>query len=122
MSPFDTLQKQFDADYGSFMLIARCELRWDWAAFTSLTAAMYQVADQLRGHQTIDMWIANGFWTCDTWIRQWTGHDDFPRPDRMHYDAALGLLHDLAYFLFMGESPYTDGRLQTRALDGIAPP
>jgi hypothetical protein len=115
MTPRETLRHQFDAEDGSFQLLLRCELRWDWAAFQTLTTAMHDVADEVRGQVTIESWIANGFWYADTWIRSWTGHPNFPRPDQPRYDEALTLLSDLAFFLFMGDSPYSDDTLRVHA-------
>jgi hypothetical protein len=115
MNQLDIVRKHFDGEEGSFLLRARCELTWDWDAFRELTAAMYDVADQARGKDTIETWIAHGFWFCDTWIRGWTGHPDFPRPEKNRYENALELISDLAYFLFVGESPYEDNRLETLA-------
>lgn len=115
MSKHNALKREFDAEGGSFLIILRTELRWDWTAFHQLTAAMYDVAEEVRGRPTIESWIAEGFWYCDTWIREWTGHPNFPRPSEPEYPAALELIHDLAYFLFIGESPYEDATLQTKA-------
>jgi hypothetical protein len=115
MTPIESLRRQFDAEDGTFLLLARCELRWDWAAFRSLTAAMYDVANDARRKEVIEAWIAQGFWFCDTWIREWTSHPSFPKPVQEAHDAAIQLIHDLAYFLFMGESPYEDDTLKARA-------
>jgi len=115
MTPTEKLRGQFDGDDGSFLLRARCELTWDWDAFRALTAAMYDVADDARGKDAIETWVAHGFWFCDTWIREWTSHPSFPRPDKEAYDAAIELIHDLSYFLFVGESPYEDDELEAKA-------
>jgi hypothetical protein len=71
---------------------------------------MYDVADQAKGQPHIETWIAQGFWFCDTWIRAHTSHPNFPRPPGEAYQDALGLLHDLACFLFTGLNPYNDAR------------
>ena len=110
------LRGHFDGDEGSFLIRARCELTWDWNAFRELTAAMYDVADYARGKDTVETWIAHGFWFCDTWIRDWTSHPSFQRPDKEAYADAIELIHDLAYFLFVGESPYEDDALKTKAM------
>ena len=109
------LKSQFDADSKSFLLIVRCELRWDKEAFRRLTSSMYHVATKYQGAHNLPTWIANGFWYCDIWIREWTGHDNFPRPENEYYQESLELLRDLAYYLFMGESPYTDNTLEKQA-------
>jgi hypothetical protein len=115
MSSREILRCEFDAEEGSFLMQARIRLKWDWDAFRRLTSAMYDVADEVKGQPSIETWIAQGFWFCDTWIRDHTGHHDFPRPPEEAYRDALALLDDLAYFLFMGESPCTDDTLRKRA-------
>ena len=115
MSSRNILKSQFDAEEGSFLLQARCRLEWDWDAFRRLTSAMYDVADEVKGQPSVETWIAQGFWFCDTWIRDHTSHPNFPRPPEEAYRDALALLGDLAYFLFMGESPYKDDTLRKKA-------
>ncbi len=115
MQEYPDLQNEFDAGVGTFMFKLRCELNWDPEAFTKLTFLLYRAADELRGRENIPTNIAQGFWFCDTWIKDWTSHDNFPRPERQYYEESLELVHDLAYFLFLGESPYEDDTLRVRA-------
>jgi len=57
----------------------------------------------------IPQWIAQGFWYLDGFVRDWSSHANFPREhDPMYYQAAFARLHDLAHYLFFGESPYQD--------------
>ncbi|HEX7643428.1 MAG TPA: hypothetical protein VF472_14575 [Burkholderiaceae bacterium] len=116
MTPREILKREFDAEEGSFLLRARCELTWDWAAFRRLTRAMYCVAQECRGRDAIETWVAQGFWHCDVFIREWTSHPNFPKPVSQEHADALGLIRDLAYFLFIGERPYTDDTLERLAL------
>ena len=111
----DVLKREFDAEEGSFLLRMRCELDWDWQAYRRLTSAMYDVADEARGQASIETWVAQGFWFVDTSVRDWTGHPSFPRPSEEEYRDAIQLLHDLAWFLFTGESPYEDDSLRHKA-------
>ena len=115
VSSRDILRREFDAEEGSFLFQARVSLKWDWDAFRRLTSAMYHVADEVKGQPSVETWIAQVFWFCDTWIRDWTSHPDFPRPPEDAYREALALLDHLAYFLFMGQSPYKDDRLRKKA-------
>ena len=115
MSPREILKREFDAEEGSFLIQARVRLKWDWDAFRRLTSAMYDVADEAKGQPSVETWIAQGFWFCDTWIRDHTSHPNFPRPPEEAYRDALALLDDLAYFLFMGQSPYNDDTLRKKA-------
>jgi len=77
-SPEDILKSEFEGADGSFLTIARCELRWDASAFRRLTEAMFDVAAKLRDAEAIDHWVAQGFWFCDTWVREWTA-DTLPK-------------------------------------------
>jgi hypothetical protein len=115
MTPEQTLKQEFDAEDGSFMLRARIELVWDEIAFRRLTSAMYDVAVTVKDLDEIPRWIALGFWHADTWIRDWTSHPDFPRPESGHRERAYELIHTLAYLLFMGERPYQGDALQKLA-------
>ncbi len=115
MTSLEILRREFDGEDGSFILRARCDLLWDWDAFRRLTSAMFDVADQVKDNESIELWIAGGFWFCDTWISEWTSHPNFSRPNQEDYDHALELIHNLAYFLFMRESPYMDDALRQQA-------
>jgi hypothetical protein len=115
MDAIEILKREFDAEDGSFLGKARGELEWDWEAFRVLTSAMYDVAAGARTHRVIDKWIAEGFWFCDTWITPWTSHPNFPRPSEPDYQEATELVHDLAYFFFVGESPYEGDVLRRKA-------
>jgi hypothetical protein len=113
--PEDILRSEFEGADGSFLTTARCELRWDASAFRRLTTAMFDVAAERRGAESVEHWIAQGFWFCDTWVCEWTSHPDFPKPEKAYYEDSLRLLHDLAYFFFIGQSPYEDDTLERRA-------
>ena len=76
---------------------------------------MYDVADEAKGKPSIETWIAEGFWYCDTFIRSWTSHPNFPRPPEEAYRDALALLDHLASFLFTGLNPYNDDTLRKKA-------
>ena len=114
-SPRDVLRREFHAEEGSFLIQLRVRLRWDWDAFRRLTSAMYDVADEVRGQPSMETWIAEGFWYCDTFIRDWTSHPNFPRPPEEAHRDALALLGDLASFLFTGLKPYKDDTLRKKA-------
>jgi hypothetical protein len=115
MTSRDILRSEFEAQKGSFILQARSRYEWDWDAFHRLTSAMYDVAEEIKGQPSIETWIAEGFWFCDTWVRGHTSHPSFPRPPEDAYRDALELLHNLAYFLFTAQNPYTDDTLRKKA-------
>jgi hypothetical protein len=117
MSPREILKREFSAEERSFLLQARSRYMWDWEAFRRLTSAMYDVAEEVKGRPSIETWIAEGFWYCDTFIRGHTSHPNFPRPPEKAYRDALALLDDLASFLFTGQSPYKDDTLRKKAKD-----
>jgi len=115
MSPREILKSEFDAEEGSFLIQARVRLKWDWDAFRRMTSAMYDVADEVKGQPSLETWIAEGFWYCDTFIRDWTSHPNFPRPPEEAYRDALELLSNLASLLFTGLNPYKDDILRKKA-------
>ena len=115
MSRFDELKIEIDGGYGTFLNLLRCELRWDWDAFYKLTSLMYDVAELSDEKEKVEKYIAHGFWFIDTWVKAWTGHKDFPRPEKEDYEEAIELLHDLCYYYFIGESPFTDNTLKEMA-------
>ena len=112
MNTEEVLKKEFEGEEGSFILKLRCELNWDKNAFSSLASSMCDVAEKYKGKQSIPTWIAHGFWFFDTWVKEWTSHPDFPRPEKEYYENSIELIHDLAYYLFIGESPYEDDTLK----------
>jgi len=111
----EQLKYELDAEDGRFLLSLRTELRWDKQAFRNLTSAMYHVALDYKGADSLPTWIAHGFWFCDTLVRDWTTHENFPRPEQEYYEKSLLLLSDLAHFLFVCESPYSDETLERLA-------
>jgi tetratricopeptide (TPR) repeat protein len=110
----DILRREFYAEDGSFLIQARVRLEWDWDAFRRLTSAMYDVADEVKGQPSIETWIAEGFWFCETWITDWKRHPNSHRPPEDYRDA-IELIHNLAYFLFTGQSPYKGDTLRRKA-------
>lgn len=99
------LRREFDADDGTFLLQIR-GLVWDRDAFSTLEAEMRKLCFELESETRLDRWIANGFWILSDWLRTWTSHPDFPRPEPTYYEAALQRMWDLQYWLMMGQSPY----------------
>jgi len=114
MTARDVLRNEVEAGEESFLLQLR-EFYWDWEAFRRLTSAMYDVADEVNELPTIERWIAEGFWFCDTWIRSHTSHPNFRRPSEKEYEEALELLNALAWYLFSGVSLYQGDLLRRKA-------
>jgi len=110
MTPTQFLQEEFEAADGSFLLRLRIDLRWDVAAFDRVTSAMLDVVKARDPLDPIPRWLAEGYWYLDWYVREWTSHEAFPRPhSSSYYEEAYERLHDLAYWLFIGESPYQKG-------------
>lgn len=116
MGNLEQLRREIDGEDGTFLILLRTELRWDWSAFYQLTSVMYAVADETNKHDSVDKYIAQGYWFIDTWVKNWTGQEEFPRPEKHRYEEALELLHDLSYFFFIGESPYKNETLREFAV------
>jgi hypothetical protein len=114
-----TLQSEFSAEPGSFLLQLRIELTWDTIAFSRLTSCMEACAAEYSRAWSIPRWIAEGFWYCSHFIEDWSTHPNFPRDhDPDYYTAAYKRLRDLAYWLFKGESPSIAGDEVTRLQSG----
>ncbi len=101
------LRHEFDGEPGSFLLHLRVDLYWDKAGFNRVTSAMHTLVCLRDGAEPIPRWIAEGFWFLDSFVREWSTHANFPRQYELtYYNDAYERLHDLAYWLFMGFSPY----------------
>ncbi|HEX8612752.1 MAG TPA: hypothetical protein VF800_15805 [Telluria sp.] len=106
------LKEEFQAGDGSFLLELRCDLNWNRKAFVRLVSAMQEYIEKRPESETLERWIAEGFWHLDHFVKEWCSHASFSRPyEQQYYEDAYERLHDLAYWLFVGESPYIDGSL-----------
>ncbi|WP_034264107.1 hypothetical protein [Actinospica robiniae] len=109
MDALEILRSEFGSEPGSFMLTARIERRWDRAAFQQLQRAMLEVCREVAGRESIERWIAEGFWFVEGFVRDDCNHPDFHRPEPAYYDAARERTFALSFWLFTGESLYTPG-------------
>jgi hypothetical protein len=113
-NPDAAVAKLHEAFYGegAFALKLRTELVWDKVAFLELITAMQNYLESARDTETLDRWIAEGFWYLNEFIKDWSTHPNFPRMfSDAYYNAAYERLHALAYWLFVGESLYQSGTL-----------
>ena len=104
------LRNEFEAGDGSFLIQLRPHLTWDKTSFTRLITVMQRCCEDYSEAETLDRWMAEGFWYVPTFVRDWTKNQNFPRshpPE--YYDSAYERLDDLAYWFFYGESPYLNG-------------
>jgi hypothetical protein len=107
----EKLREELEASDGSFLLSLRTDLTWDPSAFDRLIAAMLEVVQARDPEEPIPRWMAQGFWFVDWFVKEWSQHPNFPRPhSAQYYQRAYERLHDLAFYLFMGTSPYQDGK------------
>ena len=106
----ELLRNEFGAEDGSLLIQLRCDLEWDKAAFSRLVDGMHSYVSQQDPASKLERWIAHGFWYLDNFVEHWTQHPSFPREhEAEYYASAYKRLHDLAYWLFAGESPYLGG-------------
>jgi len=105
----ETLQQEYEAADGSFLIEIRTSLYWDKGAFSRLTAAMKQCCLDSAGKDRLDRWLAELFWYLSDYVRAWTTHPNFPRTySQEYYEKAYERLYNLAYWYFRGYSPYID--------------
>jgi len=103
----EALRHEFEASDGSFLIKLRTHLEWDKNSFNRLTELMLQYLRERPPDAPIPRWVAEGFWFLDGWVRDWSSHPCFPKHHGdEYYAAAYERLHDLAYWLFTGASPY----------------
>lgn len=108
----ETLEREFRAEEGSFLLRLRTDLTWDRAAFTRLERAMRAVCAHFQRSPELDRWLAEGFYEVATVVPGWTAHPDFPRPTpAAYYENCLERIGDLADWFFRGESAYGEGHV-----------
>jgi hypothetical protein len=68
---------------------------------------MEQCAREHEGRETIELWIARGFWFLETTTAAWVGHPDRrPTGEEAYYRDGCRRLGELSYWLFFGESSY----------------
>jgi hypothetical protein len=105
------LRNEFEAGEGSFLIQLRPYLVWDEKSFNRLTAVMQECCQQTSKSETLDRWMAVGFWYIPSFVRDWTTHNRFPRArPPSSYEKAYERLDSLSYWFFFGESPYLEGK------------
>lgn len=111
------LQNEFSAAEGSFLLQTRCDLVWDADAFDRLITAMEACCRATVGEETLDRWVADGFWYISWFVENWTTHPNsqsHQSKPKEYYEAAYLYLFNLASWYF-DDCPWTDGGTQARA-------
>ena len=106
----DILKREFTAEDGSFLIQLRPNLNWNKEAFSKLVTAMEACCKACEKQESLERWLVEGFWWMSWFVKDWTTHPSFPRPQPPEYhENALKRLEDLAYWFFSGCSPYEDG-------------
>jgi len=106
------LKNEFDAGEDSFLIKLRPNLEWNKEAFDRLTSAMKLCVEEESSKAKLERWTAFGFWFIPRFVRSWVEHPDFPKPYTAdYYEKAFTRLDDLAYWYFMGTSPYEAGKV-----------
>jgi hypothetical protein len=62
-----------------------------------------------EGRESLERWVADGFWYVGWFVPQWSGHPNFPRPEVAYHQRACERLHDLAWWFFTGHHPLERG-------------
>jgi hypothetical protein len=105
------LRNEFEAGEGSFLIQIRPDLNWDKASFSRLITVMQRCCHEYSESDTLDRWMSEGFWYVPIFVRDWTTNPSFPRVHQPeYYQKAYQRLDDLAYWFFIGESPYQAGK------------
>lgn len=106
MGSIEVLEREFAGEDESFLIRLRIDRVWDRDAFTRLEQAMREVCAAYEERDQLPRWLADGFYYASVFVRSWTGHPSFRRPENEdYYDACLQRLDDLASWFFSGDSP-----------------
>ncbi|HEY1391381.1 MAG TPA: hypothetical protein VGF38_22775 [Ktedonobacterales bacterium] len=123
---YSILQHEFSGEEGSFLLRLRCDLVWDKAAFSRLTAAMLEcckaydkgphIPPTLFGESAYDKdslprWLAEGFWFTYEFTKGHASHPAWSEKiarEPEYYDKAYDRLFNLADWFFTGQCGFLD--------------
>jgi hypothetical protein len=109
-SYLEVLKREFTAEDGSFVIQLRPNLIWDKESFSKLVAAMAVCCKACEEQQSLERWLVDGFWFMSWFVKDWTLHPSFPRPQpREYHEKALERLDELAHWFFSGSNPYQEG-------------
>jgi hypothetical protein len=104
------LRREFSAEADTFLLTLRgAGIEWDKGAFSRLEKAMRWACEEYRDHSQFDRWMAEGFYEISRFVREWTSHPGFPRPEpEQYYRDCIQRLDDLADWFFRGWHVYQE--------------
>jgi len=106
----DLLRREFSADQGTFLLGLRGEgMEWDKTAFSRFERAMRSACEQFKDSDHLDRWMAEGFYYTAWFVRDWTSHPNFSRPEpEQYYNDCIQRIADLADWFFHASHNYVD--------------
>lgn len=107
----EVLRAEFCGPEEGFLIGIRIRLTWDKVAFDRLIAAMKQCCLEYDRTDSMETWLAEGFFMTSTEVKGWTSDPRFPRehPEE-YYGRAYRRLYDLAFWFFTGSPMYLDGK------------
>jgi hypothetical protein len=110
MGAIEVLEHEFAGESdATFLMRLRIDVTWDRAAFTRLEQAMREACAEFQERDELPRSLADGFYYVSYFVRSWTSHPSFRRPDdHDYYEACLQRLDDLASWFFSGHSPYDE--------------
>src|SRR5262245_12390986 len=95
----EILRREFTAGDSSFLIQLSPNLIWDKEAFSRLVVAMETCCKACEGKDSLERWLVEGFWFMSWFVKDWTGHPGFPRPQPQEcYENTLKRLDDLVYW------------------------
>jgi hypothetical protein len=110
-SYLNVLKNEFSAEENSFLFEFRCNLIWNQQSFVHLVSAMYECCEKQKTNKVVEKWIAEGFWYCSSFIKDWSTHSNFPKIySSEYYEKSYNLLNDLAFYFFTGNHPQNNKR------------
>jgi hypothetical protein len=105
------LAEEVDSPENVFLLELRPNMNWKKDCFHQLVREMYQCCEKYESKETLEKWIAEGFWYLSTFVKDWTTHPNFPKQhSNDYYEKSYILLEELAFYFFTGGHPRIDKR------------
>ena len=102
------LKDEFAGKEGSFLMTLRGEGKWSKTLFLRLFNAMVECCKANEGDDSIERWIADGFWYLSWYVKQEAEEFGF---NTKYYTNAITNLDHLAFWLFQNQGR-SDGEFE----------